>query len=453
MAVSKVAIMALVGILAVPILLGYALNLEEVADTDYKLDGEAVNVTPLLQNGATYTLAHADVYKLNTNFPNGTSVYYEDVGSTATSYYIDNSTQTGYVNFAAGFHYYTDTPGYTYAGMMYLPLNTRSTLITINLDSVNVSDYSFRVVSRSFNNHLIFTKTTIDNEVNWHVELYGSGSPQEYDIYYDPARSDNTYQLKISHEDLQPVNGYPNFRTTFDLRYVGGWPALIGAANYYQQYTMINSTLNQTPTISDILDIQRISGTGEAITRSNTIRIDDALFNAMEYAIIADQEYIPADFKTNPSTKISDITKYGESITFAGTTYTVGSDGNIMLGTHKVSINGIVFDSVPVAVGYENRINGTVINVSTDPATITFNGQWSASISTTAQTATTYTKTEWIAGEFAWDGLDTNFLLVGLITSLGMFIALGIYSRRSRTSLWPLMIVCGCAAALFFIMI
>lgn len=447
MAVSKVAIMALVGILAVPILLGYALNLEEVAETDYKLDGEAVNVTPLLQNDYSYTLTHADPYTINTNFQDGAGVYYEDVGSTVTTHYVDNSIQTGWVNVAAGFHFYSNT---YYDGQINLPLYTKSVIITINLDSVNADNIYFKLSGRQ-SADLNFFKYTTDGVVTWLV-LPTSGDPVQ--LYYDPERSDNTYQIYMSFKDLgDNGNNQAIYDATFNLRYVGGWPSLIGAANYYQEYTITYESLTGTVTGNDRIHIFTTTGTGDAATRSNTIRIDDALFNAMEYPIIKDKEYKPADFKSNPSTKITDITRYGDSITFAGTTYTVGSDGNITLGTHKVSINGIVFDSVPVSIGYENRINGTVVNVSTDPATITFNGQWSASVSTTAQTATTYTKTEWIAGEFAWDGLDTNFLLVGLITALGMFIALGIYSRRSRTSMWPLMIVCGCAAALFFIMI
>ena len=64
----------------------------------------------------------------------------------------------------------------------------------------------------------------------------------------------------------------------------------------------------------------------------------------------------------------------------------------------------------------------------------------------------TLTKTQWNAGQFAWDGMDSNFLMVGLLTSLGVFIALGIYSRRSKSSVWPLMLVAGGAAFLFLIM-
>ena len=162
----------------------------------------------------------------------------------------------------------------------------------------------------------------------------------------------------------------------------------------------------------------------------------------------------PAQFKTNPATTIKDVYLYGSSLTFAGNTYTV-SQGNIMIGSHKIPVNGMVFDSIPNQDGdYVNRINGTVISTTAQASTITFNGQWSASVSTEEQELITYTKTEWVAGSFGWDGIDTNFLMVGLITCLGVFIALGIYAKKKGSGgLIPLMIVVGGAAMVFFVML
>ena len=125
-----------------------------------------------------------------------------------------------------------------------------------------------------------------------------------------------------------------------------------------------------------------------------------------------------------------------------------------MIGNHKIPVKNMVLDSIPNASeGYDNRINGTVISTTPEPSTITFNGKWAASISTVAQDTHTVTKTEWIAGGFAWNGIDHNFLMVGLLTSLGAFIALGIYARRSKGNVLPLMLVCGGAAMIFFVML
>ena len=125
------------------------------------------------------------------------------------------------------------------------------------------------------------------------------------------------------------------------------------------------------------------------------------------------------------------------------------------VGTHQIPVKGLVMSSIPNGAGtYDNKIGNTIVSTTATPSTITFNGVWSASISTQSMESYTYTKTEWIAGEFAWDGMDQNFLIVGLITCLGAFVALGIYARRTRSGgIIPLMIVTGCAAAVFFIMI
>jgi hypothetical protein len=186
---------------------------------------------------------------------------------------------------------------------------------------------------------------------------------------------------------------------------------------------------------------------------SHTFRVDAAEFKAFEYPIIEDMTYSPAAFKTNPSTTINDPVSYGPSFEFGGNTYNV-KKGNITMGNHDIPVKGLVLSSVPNPEGgYDNKIGNTVISTTAAPSAITFNGKWSASITTTAQEEYEVTKTEWKAGSFAWDGMDQNFLMVGLLASLGAFIALGIYARRSRATIWPLLIVCGGAALLFFVML
>ena len=65
----------------------------------------------------------------------------------------------------------------------------------------------------------------------------------------------------------------------------------------------------------------------------------------------------------------------------------------------------------------------------------------------------TYNTTQWNVGSFGWNGMDENFLMIGLLTSIGVFIALGLYVRRPGASLWPLRVVCGGAVLFFFVML
>ena len=548
MAVSKIAVMALVGILAVPILLGYALNLSEVAVTDYEPNGESVNVTELLQTGIAYTSANADEYKLNTDFEfNGIKYIpdYRTISQTKTTYQLYQTTVTinpgqtilwtlewladrelylfigrgsditlqiydssnallsttdhlvsmdyvadenriykswdGGSNSIGGitqnhqikltnnsasavtFNYKTSASvgtnyvnlanGFYLSGInnnnvkLNLPNLTKSIVLTLDLNSIVDSSYEFMIQAGDV--RLKFIKTTTDGNPSWSVTDLIHNTVFVDNLYFDSSRAANTYQLYINSENIS-VNSsstptYYTNRTNIELRYVGNWPVIFGNANYYQKYDL---TYDRTTTGNNTFD--RVLFTTQS--DSPLMRIDSALYSAIAYQIISDTTYNPADFKTNPTTTLT-VQKPGLSLSFAGNTYTVDSTGNITLGTHKVSVNGLKLESIPVSVGYENRINGNVISVTAEPSTITFNGNWGASVSTIGNTATTYTKTEWTPGQFAWDGMDTNFLIVGLITCLGVFVALGIYVRKSGKGMIPLLIVCGCCAGLFFCMI
>lgn len=562
--VSKVAVIALVGILAVPILLGYAMNVQQVTETDYKINGDSVNVSELLKSGSSYGYANANTYQVNTNaimssidtlplyesranvavsplfsriFTNtalentdydmwidsnwGLNIYnstsskylrvqvyyvdssdvqhlyntynnvingsYDDLSKTLRLAYVDgsNNIQTmeytndkirmrfvyvggfsandagiawgapyggsppGYVDFSAGFRLKMTNYGNNLTGVK-LPEYTKSYLITINLDSITDDNYEF-VLNTYVSAHR-FTKTTVDDVVTWTRD---DGYGDYTNLYYDPSRNDNTYQiyeeLSFDHES----GGYNYYDVHSEFRYVGDWPTTLGVANTYITYV---DELDDKPIHTSIdtggfntVRFHLLSSDSQTVTP--IVRMDAAYFRAFEYPIIQDKTYTPASFKNNPSTTIKDIRTFGSAIVFGGNTYLV-NNGNITLGTHKISVNNMVFDSVPSSNGgYDNRINGLTVSNSVSPSTISFVGQWSASISTTSLEQITVTKTEWVAGSFGWDGLDHNFLIVGLLTSFGAFIALGIYMRRSKASLWPLLIVCGGAAVLFFIML
>lgn len=579
--VSKVAVIALVAIIAVPIMLGYAMNLEQVTETDYRPAGDSVNVTPLLQNGVEYTDVNADSYQINSNFtsrlPNNSSgkivpiyqsvtdvkssiplveydyginggggtalspglyptkyplktfdfiyfqsnitnfntnylnftlydlndapivtvtkfiscywqastssltithygssgmeivpiyvsdpnqaIGYTPVGTyTAPGYLIrqNNVTANQYVDIAAGYHFETST--YINPSIK-LPNNTKSFIMTINLDSITDANYTKLIEvypdAGTYLARLQFIKTTTGSNISWQIKT-GFNLSVTTDLYYDPNRNDNTYQLycDLSDKRISENGNYEAVTLNYSLKYIGGWPTTIGAANPYISYDFTSGA--SAPVVNNFFNgLAEISIGGYSNYvggKTPTMRMDAAIIKGYEMPIISNQIYDPKSFKTYPSTTIGNVTKYGTSITFGGNTYTV-TKGNITLGTHDIPVKGLILSSIPVSGGYENKIGNTVVSTTAAPSTITFNGQWSASISTTAQEEYEYTKTEWIPGGFAWDGIDHNFLMVGLITCLGVFIALGIYGRRSGAKVLPLMLVCGAAALLFFVML
>lgn len=554
--VSKVAVIALVAIVAIPILLGYAMNVTEVTETDYRTTGEQVNVTPLLQQDTEYSYTHADIYDLNTKFlqtRNTTQVkvfpYYEistvrssfpieqydatgagsmsprtvgdfqylfiqsnypqsggylrlhiidtingypyeitryplhtvcwDADSStityswytsltstllSTGYYtvVDPSlvtiscdsaggavTGTGvydrlstsgastYADFAKGYKLYgldgaTTSIKLSNSISLDLPLYPKDVLFTLDLNSFTDANYTWRVGCMDpAIDILTFTKTTVGSDVTW-IASWGAGPTRQVELYYDESRSSNTYQVF-----LDTSGG--------SLRYVGDWPTIIGEANYYQNYEF-----------DWVQDYSQSNGLNSLFFFDNTpkIRIDDATYRAFEFPILNNTTYAPADFKTNPVTTIGGNMIYGDSLTFGGNTYTV-TNGNITLGTHQISVNGLKLSSVLNENGtYDNKIGNTVISTTATPSTITFNGKWSASITTQSQESYSVTKTEWIAGSFGWDGIDHNFLLVGLLTSFAAFIGCGIYAKKTGSGgIIPVMIVCGGAALMFFLML
>lgn len=556
--VSKVAVIAIVGIIAVPILLGYALNLEQTTETDYKTTGDSVNVTQLLSNGIEYSYAQGTDYNNNTSFgmivggelvgylpeyikttTTKTSLplnkligtisagsiqsfsdflrYYYQVYSGTTNItiytlnssnqevvfttvnnlkwfdfeYIDSShqlieyaygnsaistnstgvftkivfsgttyglqqynktTPVNYVDLAAGFK--ADVTAFTSSSnSLYLatPDVTKQIILSIDLDTVTSASYSMSLALYNNGNRIVLEKITTGGDVSWTAtRYYNNVAVESHDLYYDPSRSDNTYQFVVYSVDPASVSGNTyNYNTAAaELRYVGGWPSIIGEANYFQNYNFEPwFESGYTSNVLPRLIVKPLTG-----TVTPTLRVDGVTYRAFEYPVINNKSYDPAAFKDNPSTTI-DPTYYGASIEFGGNTYTV-TKGNITMGTHQIPVKGLVLSSVPNDNGgYDNKIGDTVVSTTAAPSTITFNGKWSASINTTAQEEYEYTKTEWIAGGFAWDGMDENFLMVGLLSSLGAFIFLGIYARLSGAKVLPLMLVCGGAALLFFVML
>lgn len=561
--VSKIAVAALVLIVACPILLGYGMNLSEVTETDYKVTGESVNVTPLLYSGSEYTTANADIYRLNTKFnwqAEDGPIYpnYNSLGSTKTSLpiytgtsaanwggevqnltnlteyycllkynysassfftvnvyvggslvdYVDriiyvhydsasesihftaqtsstgtrsgviygsftsieyvstggqtavrynaalyDSSPTYYANISAG--YYFDQ-FYEYENLrIVMPERTQSVIVTINLDSITDSNYTLTI---NDDHHL--KKTTTNGIVTW--TAYQTGYYSEIiwsqDLYYNPSISNNTYQIKMDCPDEKIDSTDPNrpspswyqYHRFMEFRYIGAWPTLIGEANYYQIYDHEYWVYRQPGSSYEYLNNVFLDpGINK---RTPTVRVDAAQFQAFQYNVIQDNTYQPSSFKENPTTTISDVQMAGTQLIFGGNTYTVNK-GNITIGSHSIPVEGLTFSSVPNGLGtYDNRIGNTIISTSADPSTIQFKGKWLMSVSTQAMESYTYNRTNWTPGQFAWNGLDQNFLMVGMLSSLAAFIGLGIFARR-HGGVIPLMIVCGGAAVLFFCMI
>lgn len=558
--VSKIAVMALVAIVAVPILLGYGMNMEHESYTAWVEDGNSQDLTNYLYSvvdASKRDYTNADIYQFNSKifFANGVEVYpnYEYTSTTKTPIlgnmrHIDSRTgswpgpglsmqfsqgivmggydNTNYLSFTITRGGVTDTfdhikswywtsdgekgiieysliepgdyldgggyfsnvtaisvtvhgsPAYNlfdadastnkYADIskgyrlssdrpiltapipniydyinhgygeteIYSPGICKDMVISFNLDSITEPSYYMAVLlpehhqGINYYASLTLEKRTDASGVEWFYTVYGDNT--EHPLYYNPDLSSNTYQL------------YLNGHVGGELRYVGAWSESINPAPVLITYPFTYSG-EMGESAVDYLAQFYILG------QTPIMRIDGAQVAAYEYKIIRDTTYDPIVFKDNPLTKLTNMAEWGTSLGFGGNTYTV-TDGEIEVGTNKVSVKNLELSSVFNGSEYENTINGIVVSTSVTPSTITFNGDWSVTVSTVAQKSVEKEVTKWIPGKFAWNGMDDNFLMAGLMTSVGAFIGLGLYGRRTGARIMPLLLVCVGAAFMFILM-
>lgn len=217
-------------------------------------------------------------------------------------------------------------------------------------------------------------------------------------------------------------------------------------------------TLNVSPTFLNSVTLD-YADTVETFTRvkitgNSTIdyRVDNARILNGSFALTEDYTLDIGDMwpDKDVGVVITSAGIYGDTLAFGGNTYTV-NNGRITIDGVQVPILKSVFSCIydETTQEWSNQINGMEISQTADPSAIYYGGQWSITASAYKMEEVTSTSMVWHAGEFAFNGVDSNFALIGLITCAGVFIALGIYGRRSGAKVGSLMLICGCAAFIF----
>lgn len=141
----------------------------------------------------------------------------------------------------------------------------------------------------------------------------------------------------------------------------------------------------------------------------------------------------------------------GESIRIGGSAYQITA-GTITVGDTEVPIRGLTVFSAGNGDGTSNvYANGILVASNVRDASVTLDGIWNTTVILYDMDSYTYWEYEKHRGGF---GLDVvGFCAVGLLTSIGAFVAAVIASRRSGGSFAILAIVAGICAAFFFIML
>ena len=570
--VSKVTAIALVAIIAIPILAGFALNFQDVAETRYVPGDVKTNVTPLLYNATTYDVVSANSYELNAdNFtrnitgqmgendlsyyvPNynsytlsdsslpysrtiltgvapssvyvgdyyvyeiininktpGLSVTVSGSGITTTTYnnisYLSYSNTYGFVAIDYNYNiptYHTATLTFSVsdsfvsnAGELYLIQNPKNgslsnyanlsegytlrgttledwlspslaynVLMSVDFSAITsnlTGEFAYRDYSLRF--YIIdqynYENNTAINNANLHYIRVDFNRATPADELVVSVKAANNPWLNITEDIvLYRESGKDTYQISFtstgvQFYYIGGWQKTIGVANYFRSYSVDWETPFTDGNLIRGFRYDGFNGLTFNTGMAPTFRFDAATVRSSEYQIIRDKIYDPSQLtgSNTHQTEISNVSRYGSAIEFGGTTYNV-TNRSITLGSRlTLSVNGLTFDSIPAGDGYDNRINGYVVSRTSTPSTITFDGSWLADINTTLLKSETYSENKWVPGHFAWDGLDDNFLIAGLLTSVGAFILLAMYGRRSGAKVLPLLLVCGGAAFMFLLML
>lgn len=145
---------------------------------------------------------------------------------------------------------------------------------------------------------------------------------------------------------------------------------------------------------------------------------------------------------------------YGSSIAFAGETFDV-NDGAIIVDGTKIRLNRAVFASIfdESTNTWINSINNIQVGNANAPSAIYFGGEWSAIIVGHSMTGTERNELRWEPGGWAFNGVDNDFALLGLLGCAATFVALAMYGRRSGEKVGKLMLICGFAGLIFLCMI
>ena len=215
------------------------------------------------------------------------------------------------------------------------------------------------------------------------------------------------------------------------------WPS-IGAS--YQKF----NTVDFVPmmfTMSETFDSMSFSVT----TTDVTLRVESATILSGSFP---DTEDYTLDIGNlfpgkSYSLKLNSIGIYGDSLTIAGETFTV-TNGRISVDGSNVSLKGATISSKLNGAEYDVYVNAIKVGTSADPASITFDGEWSLTITADILRTAENTSTQWAAGEFAFD--KTDFAACGLLVAGALLVGLGMYGQRSGIKFGVLLLICGGAA-------
>ena len=539
--VNKIAVMAVVLIVAVPILLGYGLAFEEVEKTTWN-ESNTRSITSVLYNDVKYSDLALNSYSLNiepftseeyypqymrvgsspvTSYPLGQSSIPANVTFDPLTYgrtgaiffngdYPVNATITGAYNSGGatvtetisianmqfwrsiqtdtltvvglkadqGIYLYADVTSVTFDKPVTIQYETSSGSyadITYGWkfnqmsQGISIGSFTKAVITMDFsdilntiplgNEYTFSLQPRVGSEANQHSYPFtitihrgsSAGGSYLYAQGHDPDGNVKTATIPLDDSDFTK-NVYQLLmnRAGYELRYVGSWPSTMALVQSLATWSFSMKYDVEPPSTFD-----NIRFDDDAYLYETPIfRLDTAIREGFGSPVITDKAYDPMVLMPSVtgsySISLSDIGYIGTSIGWGGETFEV-KDGALIVDHKRIALSKLTLESKYLDGTRTNYINGK--EISTGANTLQLNGTWGAIVSLTELTPETSTSNEWQPGEFAWNGVDSSFALMGLIASVGVFVGLGMYGKRSGAKVGMLMLICGGAVLIFLALI
>lgn len=483
---KKLAVVAMILMVVVPIGLGYALSVEET-DKEVWNVSQSVNVSDLLLNSST------DYYGTFTGTTNNTSVngvapQYVAVGSTVSSYpYYEIVPHTISANTVYHIPYSEWAfiiPGYSYYSLGYNGAEP-SSFMNFTYSDIAVSYvggvFKFGSIVRTDVESVAFKvdhAVTLNEYVNndQYADIsHGWTIPTNTNVVWSNGQQNVDYTLAIHIPNNDTVRlgnvAIRNTNGTVTGEYVP-YPPRPDPEPVFTlgDYEYILATVSgESVTISGLaswpaMGLAPITYNSVTIPNDgNTWRIIDrdggAVFRVESATVIAGQFPSTKDLSFDLSTlypsasyniKLNSIGVYGDVLTINGVDYQVDS-GKITVGARSVNLKGAVISSVYDSGVYAVTINGVRLADSNNPLVVAFGGEWSLTATAEILEKSTIKSMEWVPGGF---GLSREgFIAAGLLTGIGAFVVLGMTGKLSGSKIATLAFICGSAMICYFLIL
>lgn len=213
-----------------------------------------------------------------------------------------------------------------------------------------------------------------------------------------------------------------------------------------------NMYATPTPLNTLTFDIETGTFTGIEMNIDEVDHYDDVSFRVDTASVISGYFPSTTDYTLNMNAlfpgksytmKFNSVGIFGDTLTVNGVSYTV-NNGRILVGDAAIPLKGMTISSRLNNGVYDVSIGSIKVGTSTTPASVTFGGEWSLTVTADFLAQTTENRAEWKPGAFAFD--TEAFVGVIVLASAAAFIGVGIYGARSGAKVGLLLLICGGAA-------